>query len=45
MVDHEENYVEYLERTTTDWTLTKLESGEITISCLKMPLKLEDIFA
>jgi Uma2 family endonuclease len=45
MVDHEENYVEYLERTPTDWTLTRLESGEITIFCLKTTLKLEDIFA
>jgi Uma2 family endonuclease len=45
MVDHEENYVEYLERTSTDWTLSRLESGELTIACLQTTLKLDDIFA
>jgi Uma2 family endonuclease len=45
MVSHEENYVEYLERTSSDWTLTRLESGDLTVACLKTKLKLEDIFA
>jgi Uma2 family endonuclease len=45
MVDHEKKYVEYLERTSTDWTLTRLESGELNVSCLQTTLKLEDIFA
>ncbi len=44
LVDHEDKFVEYLERTATDWTLTKLESGELTVSCLQTTLKLEDIF-
>jgi Uma2 family endonuclease len=45
MVDHENKGVEYLERTPNDWTLTKLESGEITVACLETTLNLEDIFA
>lgn len=43
MVDHEEKYLEYLERTTTDWTLTRLESGVIQVSCLETSLRLEAI--
>jgi Uma2 family endonuclease len=45
MVDHEEKVVEYLERSVSDWTLTKLENSSLTISCLQTTLKLEDIFA
>jgi Uma2 family endonuclease len=45
MVDHEKKYVEYLERTPTDWMLTKLESGELKATCLQTTFKLEDIFA
>jgi Uma2 family endonuclease len=45
MVDHEEKYVEYLERTPNDWTLTKLGSGVIQVTCLEVTLKLETIFA
>jgi Uma2 family endonuclease len=44
MVDHEEKYVEYLERTSIDWTLTRLESGELNVSCLQTTLTLENIF-
>jgi Uma2 family endonuclease len=45
MVDPDKKLVEYLERTPTDWTLSKLESGELSIACLQTTLKLQDIFA
>jgi Uma2 family endonuclease len=44
MVDHENKGVEYLERTSEGWVLTKLESGEITVACLSATLNLTDMF-
>jgi Uma2 family endonuclease len=45
MVDPDKKLLEYLERSPTDWTLTRLESGEIAIACLQTSLNLTDIFA
>jgi hypothetical protein len=45
MVDHENHWVEYLERTPEGWNLTKLKSGRLFVGCLKVTLNLADIFA